>query len=92
MTVWVSKDSAARHETETVAVPDPVKKNLVAFAEIRDNAVHFISASPKQVLEIGTASLSVTVAILGLDVERSQRIVPANAASSTTDTPGGGSK
>lgn len=43
-----------------VAVPDPVRKNLEALTEIRDNAVHFVNASPqlaKQVLEIGTASL-----------------------------------
>jgi len=41
-------------------VPAPVKKNLEALIEVRDNAVHFINASPqlsKQVLEIGTASL-----------------------------------
>lgn len=43
-----------------VAVPDAVRKNLEALTEIRDNAVHFVNASPqlaKQVLEIGTASL-----------------------------------
>jgi hypothetical protein len=41
-------------------VPAAVKANLEALTEIRDNAVHFINASPllaKQVLEIGTASL-----------------------------------
>jgi hypothetical protein len=43
-----------------VVVPEPIKKNLDALAEIRDNAVHYINASPqlsKQVLEIGTACL-----------------------------------
>src|ERR1700680_2843277 len=43
-----------------IAVPDPVKKNLDALTEIRDNAVHYFNASPqlaKQVLEIGTACL-----------------------------------
>lgn len=43
-----------------IAVPDPVRKNLEALTEIRDNAVHYINASPqlaKQVLEIGTACL-----------------------------------
>lgn len=43
-----------------VAVPEPVRKNLEALTEIRDNAVHYINASPalaKQVLEIGTACL-----------------------------------
>jgi hypothetical protein len=43
-----------------VSVPEPVRKNLEALTEIRDNAVHFVNASPrlaKQVLEIGTACL-----------------------------------
>src|SRR5215469_16730760 len=47
-------------EKAGTAVPPAVKANLEALIEIRDNAVHFISASPilsKQVLEIGTASL-----------------------------------
>jgi uncharacterized protein DUF3644 len=47
-------------EKEGIAVPEPVKKNLAALGEVRDNAVHFINASPqlaKQVLEIGTASV-----------------------------------
>jgi hypothetical protein len=37
-----------------------IKSNLDALMEIRDNAIHFVNASPllsKQVLEIGTASL-----------------------------------
>lgn len=41
-------------------VPEPVRRNLEALTEIRDNAVHFVNASPqlaKQVLEIGTACL-----------------------------------
>jgi hypothetical protein len=49
-----------RLEKEGIAVPEPVKKNLEALAEIRDNAVHYINASPqlsKQVMEIGTACL-----------------------------------
>jgi hypothetical protein len=48
----------AQLEKEGTVVPEPVKKNLAALAEVRDNAVHFINASPqlsKQVLEIGTA-------------------------------------
>jgi len=47
-------------ENEKVVVPEPVKKNLAALAEVRDNAIHFINASPrlsKQILEIGTACL-----------------------------------
>jgi len=42
------------------SVPPAVKRNLEALTEIRDNAVHYLNASPllaKQVLEIGTASL-----------------------------------
>jgi hypothetical protein len=49
-----------RLEDEKVAVPEAVKKNLAALTEVRDNAIHFINASPqlsKQVLEIGTACL-----------------------------------
>jgi hypothetical protein len=37
-----------------------IKKNLEALTEIRDNAVHFVIASPqlaKQVLEVGTAAV-----------------------------------
>jgi Domain of unknown function (DUF3644) len=58
-------------------LPEPVKKNLAALAEIRDNAVHFINASPqlsKQVLEIGTACLRNFIALgkhwLALDLSR----------------------
>lgn len=49
-----------RLEKEGVVVADPIKKNLEALAEIRDNAVHYVNASPqlsKQVMEIGTACL-----------------------------------
>ncbi len=47
-------------EKKGTTVPAAVKKNLEALTEIRDNAVHYLNASPllaKQVLEIGTASL-----------------------------------
>jgi hypothetical protein len=47
-------------EKKGIVVPGPVKKNIEALTEIRDNAVHYMNASPqlaKQVLEIGTASL-----------------------------------
>jgi hypothetical protein len=47
-------------EKKGTTVPPAVKKNLEALTEIRDNAVHYLNASPllaKQVLEIGTASL-----------------------------------
>lgn len=41
-------------------LPPPVRSNLQALTEIRDNAVHFMNASPllaKTVLEIGSATL-----------------------------------
>jgi hypothetical protein len=47
-------------EKKGTSVPGPVRKNLEALMEIRDNAVHYLNAGPllaKQVLEIGTASL-----------------------------------
>jgi len=47
-------------EKKGIVVPGPVKQNIEALTEIRDNAVHYMNASPqlaKQVLEIGTASL-----------------------------------
>ena len=47
-------------EKKGTTVPSPVRKNLEALTEIRDNAVHYLNASPvlaKQVLEIGTATL-----------------------------------
>jgi hypothetical protein len=49
-----------RLEKKAIAVPEPVKNNLAALVEVRDNAVHYINASPqlsKQVMEIGTACL-----------------------------------
>jgi hypothetical protein len=62
-------------EAEKIMVPEPVKKNLAALAEVRDNAIHFINASPqlsKQVLEIGTACLRNFIELgkqwLGLDL------------------------
>lgn len=47
-------------EKKGTTVPSAVKKNLEALIEIRDNAVHYLNASPKlakQVLEVGTACL-----------------------------------
>jgi hypothetical protein len=59
MTIGID-ECIKRLEKENVAVADAVKKNLEALTEIRDNAVHYINASPqlsKQVMEIGTACL-----------------------------------
>lgn len=47
-------------EKKGIRIPPGVKRNLDALVEIRDNAVHYLSAGPlltKQVLEIGTASI-----------------------------------
>jgi hypothetical protein len=44
----------------TIKVDGAIKVNLEALTEIRDNAVHFVIASPllaKQVLEVGTAAV-----------------------------------
>lgn len=49
-----------RLEKRGITIPAEVKKNLDALTEIRDNAVHYLNASPylaQQVLEIGTASV-----------------------------------
>ena len=62
-------------EKEGTPVPSAVRTNLEALTEIRDNAIHYINASPllaKQVLEIGTAALRNFIEIgklwLGLDL------------------------
>lgn len=59
MTMGLDACIVALEKTGT-SVPLAVKKNLEALTEIRDNAVHYLNASPllaKQVLEIGTACL-----------------------------------
>src|SRR5271157_2187651 len=63
-------------EKKGTPVPVAVRTNLEALTEIRDNAVHYINASPvlaKQVLEIGTASLRnfVELGKLWLDLDLS---------------------
>lgn len=63
-------------EKKGTTVPSPVRRNLEALTEIRDNAVHYLNASPllaKQVLEIGTASLRnfVELGKLWLDLDLS---------------------
>jgi len=48
-------------EKKGAAIAPGVRKNLDAVTEIRDNAVHFVNASPllsKQVFEFGTAAIS----------------------------------
>ena len=49
-----------RLEKRGTSIPAEVKKNLEALVEVRDNAIHYLNASPRlaqQVLEIGTASV-----------------------------------
>jgi hypothetical protein len=74
MTVGIS-ECIVRLEAEKIPVPEPVKANLMALIEVRDNAIHFINASAqlqKQVLEIGTACLRNFIELgkqwLGLDL------------------------
>jgi hypothetical protein len=74
MTIGIS-ECIVRLEAEKIQVPEPIKTNLTALAEVRDNAIHFINASPrlsKQVLEIGTACLRNFIELgkqwLGLDL------------------------
>ena len=74
MTVGID-ECIRRLEKEGIVVAEPIKKNLEALTEIRDNAVHYINASPqlsKQVMEIGTACLRNFVELgkqwLGLDL------------------------
>ncbi len=50
-----------------VDIPPAVRANLDAMTEIRDNAAHFMNASPmlaRQVLELGTAALRNYVSLL----------------------------
>jgi hypothetical protein len=83
-------------EKEGIPVPGAVQKNLEALTEIRDNAIHYVNASPllaKQVLEIGTASLRNFVELgklwLGLDLSSYSLylmpigFLPSGAASAT---------
>jgi hypothetical protein len=75
MTVGIDACIVAIEKAGT-SVPAAVKTNLEALTEIRDNAIHYINASPvlaKQVLEIGTASLRnfVELGKLWLDLDLS---------------------
>lgn len=50
----------ALERDHSVLIPTPVKANLEALTEIRDNAIHYINSGPdltKRVLEIGTATV-----------------------------------
>ena len=74
MTVSIT-ECIVRLESEKISVPEPVKVNLMALFEVRDNAVHFINAGAqlqKQVLEVGTACLRNFIELgkqwLGLDL------------------------
>lgn len=54
------KTIATLENKTSIRVENKIQKNLEALTEIRDNAVHFVVASPqlaKQILEIGTAAV-----------------------------------
>jgi hypothetical protein len=59
-TVGLGRAIAILENRTTVKLDPAVKTNLDALTEIRDNAAHFMNASPqlaKQILEIGTATI-----------------------------------
>jgi hypothetical protein len=65
-----------RLEKQGTSIPTEVKRNIEALTEIRDNAVHYLNASPRlahQVLEIGTASIKnfIELGKLWLDLDLS---------------------
>ena len=74
-------------------LPKPVKQNLEALTEIRDNAAHFVHASPvlvKQVLEIASASIRNCVLLckrwFGRDLSESLSILlPLSFIGETSD-------
>lgn len=59
-TIGLGRVIAELENKTTVRISSAVKKNIAALIEIRNNAIHYVNASPqlaKQVLEIGTASV-----------------------------------
>ena len=59
-TIGLGRVIAELENKTPVRLSSAVKKNIDALIEIRDNAIHYVNASPqlaKQVLEIGTASV-----------------------------------
>jgi len=59
-TIGLVRVIAELENNTPVCLSEAVKKNINALIEIRDNAIHYVNASPqlaKQVLEIGTASV-----------------------------------
>jgi len=60
LTIGLNRVIAELENKTQVRLSTAIKKNIEALIEIRDNAIHYINASPqlaKQVLEIGTASV-----------------------------------
>lgn len=60
LTIGLNRVIAELDNKTQVRLSTAIKKNIDALIEIRDNAIHYINASPqlaKQVLEIGTASV-----------------------------------
>lgn len=59
-TIGLRRVIAKLENVRSVRLSPAVKRNIDALVEIRDNAVHYLNASPqlaKQILEIGTASV-----------------------------------
>jgi len=59
-TIGIGKAIANLEQVKSIKLSPLIKANLDGLIEIRDNAVHYVNASPrlaKQVLEIGTASV-----------------------------------
>ena len=60
LTIGLNRVIAELENKTQFRLSTAIKKNIDALIEIRDNAIHYINASPqlaKQVLEIGTASV-----------------------------------
>jgi hypothetical protein len=67
-TLGLGKLISVLDNDESTRLPPGIKGNLDALVEIRDNAVHYVNASPqlaKQVLEVGNASLRNFIELAG---------------------------
>ncbi|AET90392.1 hypothetical protein BYI23_A025540 [Burkholderia sp. YI23] len=67
-TINLHKAMARLDELPNAALPPAVRANIESLTEIRDNAVHLINIGPafsKQVLEIGSASVTNFVVLVG---------------------------
>src|SRR5690242_13734672 len=65
-TIGLGKAVVALDANEATRLSQAVKANLDALVEVRDNAAHYVNASPllaKHVLEVGTASIANFIAL-----------------------------